>query len=370
MNLTPIKVRGKRGQNKTKTKTGKPPNPQQPSRRKRERNEDTTDNDNEDGRRRKRFKAKKPAAPIEELPTELLERIIFMSRNLNILRSSLRIGYRFSSRTFLTELVEAAFAPTWDMRFGDYREEIILHHGDGVPPERAPGDPGFQSAVLACAWANAAILLQAQQKWYRRAGLGRSSISHLEPVLAFIPPWHQHPPASLSDADNLVSLFEKDWDAFRGSCAALVSGKDVDPLDVELVIREKQAIYVELHPLAKIPGRLLTGPFDWESARTSFWLVRGRAQLGCRDTWAWELTQQGYDHIMSLGDKKLALVLIVLMAKMGAFTHWPLFLFEQKLDSVARQLELCEASEAWKLWRCAQVVLETDRDRKLALGVS
>lgn len=142
MELTPIRIKGKRGQKKSQPKKWKPPIPQQSS--KKRKGESTTDIDPEDGRRRKRFKSKKPAAPIEELPTELLERIIFMSRNLNILRSSLRISYRFSSRPFLTELVEAVFAPTWDMRFGDHRAEIILHHGDGVPPDRVPGDPDFQ----------------------------------------------------------------------------------------------------------------------------------------------------------------------------------------------------------------------------------
>ncbi|KAJ4298552.1 hypothetical protein N0V88_003582 [Collariella sp. IMI 366227] len=305
-----------------------------------------------------------------ELPTELLERIIFMSRNLNILRSSLRISYRFSSRPFLTELVEAAFAPTWNMRFGDHRAEIILHHGDGVPPDRVPGDPDFQSEILTCPWATASLLLEAQQKWYRRSGSGQSSVLHLEPVS--VPPWHRHPPeAPLGDAENVVPLFEKDWDAFKGSCAALVAGsEDVDWTDVGLLLREKQAVYIDLHPSAKIPGRLLTGPFDWEAARTVYWLIRGRAMLGPRDTWSWELTQQGYDHIMGLGNKELALVLLMLLAKMGAFSHWPMFLFEQKLDDVTHQLGHCKTPEDWKLWRCVQTVLETDRNKKFVLAKS
>lgn len=73
---------------------------------------------------------------------------------------------------------------------------------------------------------------------------------------------------------------------------------------------------------------------------------------------------------MGLGNKELALVLLMLLAKMGAFSHWPMFLFEQKLDDVAHQLEHCKTSEDWKLWRCVKTVLETDRDKKFVLEKS
>jgi hypothetical protein len=149
MKLTPIKVKGKAAPKKT----WKPPRVQPARSAKRQRDEDDdveevgdSSSDGPRRRRRQRFKAKKPAATIEQLPAEILERIILMSRNLNFLRSSLRIGYRFSSRVFLTELLEAAFAPTWDLWFG-YDSIIVFSHWEknGVPDSaEVPGDPNFQ----------------------------------------------------------------------------------------------------------------------------------------------------------------------------------------------------------------------------------
>jgi hypothetical protein len=136
MKLTPIKVKGK-GQKKP----WRPPGLPRATKRRRDADEGDS---NRDEPRRTRFKSKRPAAPIEELPTEVLERIIFMSRNLNFLRSSLRIGYRFSSTSFLSELLEAAFAPTWDMWYGHDRHVASCDHEYLLDPDRIPGDADFQ----------------------------------------------------------------------------------------------------------------------------------------------------------------------------------------------------------------------------------
>ncbi len=101
-----------------------------------------------DGSSRRPFQSRKPAAAIEELPTEVLERIIFLSGNLNVLRSSLRLGYRFSSPSFLTELLGAAFAPTWDALLGHTANLINSHHSSYSKSreytKEMPGDPDFQ----------------------------------------------------------------------------------------------------------------------------------------------------------------------------------------------------------------------------------
>jgi hypothetical protein len=143
MELTPIKVKGKGGGQK---KTWRPPAPQRAA--KRPRDEAEGDEAGDDRPRRRRFRSKRPAAPVEELPTEILETIILMSQNLNFLRSSLRIGYRFSSPSFLTELLEAAFEPTWQMWLG-YRSPRIFsleNWTSNRTTERyeVPGDPDFQ----------------------------------------------------------------------------------------------------------------------------------------------------------------------------------------------------------------------------------
>jgi hypothetical protein len=137
MELTPVKVKGKGGAQK---KTWRPPAPQRTAKRPREEAEGDVAGD--DRRQRRRFKSKRPAAPVEELPTEILENIILMSQNLNFLRSSLRIGYRFSSLSFLTELLKAAFGPTWQMWLGYHRARIPFE--DYTRYSTIPGDPDFQ----------------------------------------------------------------------------------------------------------------------------------------------------------------------------------------------------------------------------------
>jgi len=139
MALTEVKVKGKARPHNP----WRPPPPRRPMKRRRDDDDETAD-DSSQGSRRKIFKAKAPPAPIEELPTEILEPIIFMSGNLNFLRSSLRIGYRFSSTSFLTELCIAAFAPTWDMWFGYHRDEISSHHAYLWDPAHVQGNPDFQ----------------------------------------------------------------------------------------------------------------------------------------------------------------------------------------------------------------------------------
>ncbi len=139
MKLTPIRVKGK-GVPKQKPR---PPGPQRAM--KRSRDEDGGGNDSS---RHRPFQSRKPAAPIEELPTEVLERIIFLSGNLNLLRSSLRLGYRFSAPSFLTELLGAAFAPTWDALLGHTANLINSHYGSYSRSreytKQLPGDPDFQ----------------------------------------------------------------------------------------------------------------------------------------------------------------------------------------------------------------------------------
>lgn len=140
MKLTPIRIKGKGGPKQE-------PQPRATQRAiKRPRDQD--DEGGGDGNTRvrsKKFRSRKPAAPIEELPTEILERIVFLSGNLNFLRSSLRLGYRFSSPSFLTALLGAAFAPTWDALFGHTQKLILVHHHDFlVHQDTVPGDPDFQ----------------------------------------------------------------------------------------------------------------------------------------------------------------------------------------------------------------------------------
>jgi hypothetical protein len=147
MELTPIRVKGKAGPKRALHSSGPPHRAV-----KRPRDAAADDDEGSDGSRRKPFQSSSPAAPIEELPTEILERIIFLAGNLNFLRSSLRLGYRFSAPSFLTELLGAAFAPTWDAFFGHPRElintDLRIYFLTTDHTERMLGDPSFQVCTL------------------------------------------------------------------------------------------------------------------------------------------------------------------------------------------------------------------------------
>lgn len=155
MKLTPIKIRGRHG----RKQPWQPPNPERFKRKHLDGDDGDEEFDEETGvipsqvdqngvRRRRRVKTRKPAAPIEQLPPEILERIFSMSENLNFPRSSLRIGYMLSARTFLLQLIVDAFSPTWDMWFGCPRKDIQSYRGYEKDDERMPGNPDFQVSLL------------------------------------------------------------------------------------------------------------------------------------------------------------------------------------------------------------------------------
>ncbi|KAL2020963.1 hypothetical protein VTK56DRAFT_7737 [Thermocarpiscus australiensis] len=305
----------------------------------RERTDDiaAVENEDQDRRRRKRLRPRRPAALVEQLPTEILERIAFMSENLNFLRSSLRIGYLLSSKSFLTELLAAAFAPTWDQWFGCPRSKVHSYRGFLEDYERIGGSPDFQSAVLACPWANLALLLEAQQIWYRRDG-ARRYYEHAD--YALCTPGEpgglaSHPTAGFDHARDVTACFEADWENFLSGLSVVA----FTPVVVDSFVatnHRRNSGYIELHPLTKIPERLLSSPLDWEKARWLFWFIRGGARLLPVHTW--ELTQRGYNHIMTLADKRLALALLWMFRSLGVFDeHWPLFLVDEKLEEAKWQ---------------------------------
>lgn len=120
--FTPIKGRGK-GPRKTGFKRPDPSNVKaQPSKPLRPRHRST----------------------IEKLPTEILQRILLLSRELNFPRASLVIGYRLSPKSFLSEMVLQAFAPTWDNWFGCLKRNVISYHRWLDDKERFGGDQVFQ----------------------------------------------------------------------------------------------------------------------------------------------------------------------------------------------------------------------------------
>ena len=144
-----------------------------------------------------------------------------------------------------------------------------------------------QGAVLACPWANVHVILEAQQIWCRRnGGPGRFAELIMHPAERELFP----APASLLPSD-FPARFEKDWDTFKRECLDFLSSSNPSPKMSSLQVGLYKTVkYMELQPSTAIPKRLLTGPFDWEAAKTMFWLYRSDISMRWRCSWMWEVS--------------------------------------------------------------------------------
>ncbi|KAK3393095.1 hypothetical protein B0H63DRAFT_9933 [Podospora didyma] len=373
MKLTPIKLRG-RG----RKKSWAPPNPKRFKRAAREDEEGQDSAIQRDGdgqqRQRKRIKAKKPGPRIEQLPAEILERIFIASENLNFPRSSLRIGFMLSARSLLSELLVAAFTPTWDLWFGCPKQLVHSYAGWEQDAARFGGNPNFQSAVLACSWANLSLLLDAQQVWYRRHGAGRyyqhipdsSRIvqslrrEHLRRSINEERQFHARE-GGFDHGKDVKNCFNEDWEEFKMI-------HQLTRYDFRFFVKHIQcnSSFLEIHPLTRIPNLLLTGPFDWEKAKWLYWLIRAGARLSHEQTW--ELTIRGYESFMKLDDPALALHLLPMFFRLGVFgLHWPEQLIEEKLDEALHQTSdgsmLADSARVWTTAENMIVFSIRSRDR-------
>ncbi|KAL2263096.1 hypothetical protein VTK26DRAFT_8254 [Humicola hyalothermophila] len=355
MKLTPIRVRGKGGKKTLWTA----PDPQRILKRKRIDYAISDDSESDAKRRRRLRTTKKPAAPIELLPSEVLERILFMSRNFNLLRSSSRIGYRFSSRSFLIGLVEDAFAPTWEVWFGCPRDQISSYNGFLCDHDRIGGDYVVQENVLNFPWLNLPAILEAQQRWYRKHGTGRY-FEHLVPLTSSVhsdsEPGH-HPLGGPGHAMDVEACFEADWNEFTSAYSVLLSG---DAAELNAIPRSflHGKAYIDVHPITSIPDSLIRGPFDLQRAKLLFWLIRGGARLGQPSSW--ETAKCGYENITALGDKRLAVHLLGLFHELNVFHgFWPDFVREEKLAEAERRYESADPMTlAGRLWWFARELLK------------
>ena len=143
--------------------------------------------------------------------------------------------------------------------------------------------------MLACKWANTSILLEAQQHWYRRhGGPGRlSEYAVADPDHPLAPP-----ETAFARSTDLAALFERDWEELKRYCLNFFSSADpvVDASTAgQRLTHARESLldadFIELQPATRIPKRLVVGPFDWETARTLFWLARGGGRLLHDHTW-------------------------------------------------------------------------------------
>lgn len=352
MKLTPVKVRGKRGQPKA-AKHGKRPNNitamakeeasngqgQLASQAKRAKihHEDAAAAAaavvaDAGGSINSQPKRKKALPRLSQLPQEILERVFIASRNLALPLVNRELYHRLSSASVRYQLVGAAFGPTWDAWYGLENGQVQSYDGWISDADRIAGDPTFQSAILACSWTRLPILLESFNVWIRQHANGRPY---------FFPAVHDDGAEGLQEEeDNVIlgsmeSKFHYDTGFFASKIADQLlsewslSANDFADMAVNCCALLGQ--HLEVNPGAMIPDDLLAGPFffssdddepeqqqhqhqhdvenevengrgsfhvDGEKYERLFWLVRGGACLQEEQTW--EVSREGFRAILEL----------------------------------------------------------------------
>lgn len=322
MELTPIRIPGKRRQK------GAPPLVF------------VTRKKDDDGTRKKKrqkttAKARKPKASYLErqLPLEIVERIFWASENVNFARSGPRVGQLLSGASTRRETFLRAFAPTWDVWFGCARGgpgegvRIASYHDWRQDAARFGGNPEFQSALLQYSWVDVSFILSCMDSWAHRNARDRFfQPQKLWGDSAAFPLPENEDDGGIGAFASAGRYFEHDYDAFRANL----------DLDLPALAADEPPGWVEVHCETQIPEGLLTGPWDEEAARKLFWLFRAGARLSADQTW--ETTLEGFHNAMRAGPEGgragTVNMPVVRMLLLLAGNHWPAHVASAEIDKL------------------------------------
>lgn len=150
MKLTPIKVRGKRGQPEPSGTT-----PAQ-EKGKGTRNETADLRSQPEVKRAKQHHVtakdgiggtlmmRRAVPRLLQLPQEVLERVFIASKNLSLPLVNRELLRRLSTDSIKYQLVGAAFGPTWHAWYGLDNAQVLSYHGWNSDADRIAGDAAFQ----------------------------------------------------------------------------------------------------------------------------------------------------------------------------------------------------------------------------------
>ncbi|KAI0476148.1 hypothetical protein GGR56DRAFT_641403 [Xylariaceae sp. FL0804] len=322
MELTPIKVRGKRRLGGKGEGLFEAPRLKRPRR----------------DIRPRRKKSKPPTASFieREIPLEVLERIFWLSENVNFPRSNPRVGRLLSGASTLRETFIQAFGPTWDVWYGCMRSSnetnrtVQSYAGWEDDSARFGGNPEFQSALLEYSWTTVPFILDCWEIWVRRHAKHRP----FERVTLWGASITTDDGSAPENIDHVVDTgefrreFLQDYQSFRQlgrqTMSELSTTSQGEPISV---------FRIEVHRDTRIPDDLLTGPWDEAALQKFFWLVRAGARLSQAQTW--EVTLQGYRNAIAGVDTlsdDVNLTVVRLLDSLGAFEAWPGFIVTEEYE--------------------------------------
>ncbi|KAI5925786.1 hypothetical protein F4810DRAFT_708299 [Camillea tinctor] len=274
----------------------------------------------------------------KEIPLEVLERIFWLSENVNLLRASPRFGRLLSGPPTLRKTFLNAFGPTWDVWYGCVRDArpgshtIHSYAGWEDDVDRFGGNPEFQSAILEYPWTNISCILNCWDLWVQLHARGR----HFEHSQIWNSPESPSigvPAGIYDDTQGARRYFFQDYHDFR----------QVEELKrpdlVALYHRGQRSVtWIEVHPNTRIPDFLLMGPWNEEALQKLFWLVRAGARLSPDQTW--ELTLQGFHNAIDDANPSttgsLNLTVLRLFDILKAFETWPQYIRQEEYDKIDR----------------------------------
>ncbi|KAI8957740.1 hypothetical protein F5Y11DRAFT_71421 [Daldinia sp. FL1419] len=317
MELTPIKVRGKR-RHGSEVVVAPPP-------KKKSRAVDKSKP------RRSRRSRKSKASFLEKIPLEILERILWYSENINLARSSPLVGRLLSGRSTLRETFIVAFQPTWDVWFG-----CVGDRNDSTRPTE--GNPDFQSGLLQYSWTNISFILECWDLYVRR--LVKAHISetdrpfHIQHVRIWGDPGD---PAKVmaKDDSHVVDPQEASRCFFHDYAAFQDIQKHIEYHLSTLNAQSTQSTFLYVHKDTQIPDFILSSPLNDEKTQKLFWMVRGGARLSPDQTW--ELTLESFrdavpETLPHAGEVNLTLVKILYI--LGAYQTWPEHVSTDEADRI------------------------------------
>ncbi|RDA83109.1 hypothetical protein CP532_4440 [Ophiocordyceps camponoti-leonardi (nom. inval.)] len=277
-------------------------------------------------------------SPLESLPEELLESILLYSSNLSLPRASPILGVKLSQRATLLRLFIWSFHDTWHQWFGIPANEA-LHHVPQTPDEESipcHGDPDFQSAVLQLPWVDIDFILQAQQTWADRYARDR---------------WYQHSSPWHHDDDdddsNNSDVSNPKPNKHNTGGSGHFNARACFELDFQQAVKSSLPFRQwpewrtqDVHPLARMPTSLLTGPWNEEQLRRLFWLTRGGIMMDHKDRPVppWEVKVQCLENAVVCAREPNALVANCLMG-CWIYVYLPREVVARQLVALERRIE-------------------------------
>lgn len=353
MELTPIKVRGKRRTRRDEHLVVHP-----------------TKRFHKAPRQKNQARVRRPrASDVEKsLPLEVLERIFWLSENVNFPRASPRLGRLFSGLPTLRKTFINAFGPTWEVWFGCVRGRrrdfpvVQSYVGWDEDAHHFGGNAGFQTDLLACSWVTIDMILDCWDIWVRRHARNLP--------FEYFPFWGNPTcPVSYRGSDDTVGIsrikesrcyFYHDYDAFRN-----VEHHNAYSEHVEYRLARSPNTWIEVHGLTKIPDGLITGPWDEGSLQKFFWLVRAGARLSPDQTW--EVTHEGF--LNAISDQYAPnMTVIQLLHTLDAFKKWPRHLKGEefdKIESIMPTLNYGEDAALPAMYTYIEYLLENDESSRI-----